>query len=493
MRSRKLLDMARRKPKRTNGGNVTAKAERLSACRAWYHEWTGGELPSTWALAKAQKGKRDEWDLELERLRTALKTDERKRASGAVATQRSRGGQTAAEAAHGSAAPASQTADERLATNAMRMRQPASQTADAARKRQPASLAANAARMRQPASLAANAVRKRQARLAAQPARQPPDEAAAEALLQVNLMYCAPIVHGSRQVRYMSALSPESRDDVDFVEIVVVAAAAGAAETATTRFDAALYDHDAELQAAIARVEQDIDTFVNVTDDDTVRMAQEFVEAQQLEMHVCGLCGSRDPDVKYARERLDNLPAGHWVRVPAAKLADLAPALDEEFELLTKAGASVTCRRRDLLNMHVCARSGDGYHVVELALLGGPPGQLECMVCPDCGPSLSNPKPAAGGAATFPHAGNAESHFPARGIRPDFNTLDALYSAEAPQHVGSIAAGWDLGRLSRLDELGVPRPSVFEQMVLSTCRCHYVTTKVVANNRSVPILSTVAI
>ena len=68
---------------------------------------------------------------------------------------------------------------------------------------------------------------------------------------------------------------------------------------------------------------RDLDDFAAVHPDTHARCRREYFEANEYKMHVCGTCGSRDPQSKYEVKELTALAPTHWVRVPEGPLQRL--------------------------------------------------------------------------------------------------------------------------------------------------------------------------
>ena len=130
-------------------------------------------------------------------------------------------------------------------------------------------------------------------------------------------------------------------------------------------------------------VAQDIANLCHVDIEDWARMMIDFVEREEraAELHVCGACGVRDPEIRYSElKKLKGLPIDHWLRVdrvPLSRLQATAPfsllkrGRDGTFNQLDANGedneTSVLIHRLELHEITVI--DGLGFHVAPDAVV----------------------------------------------------------------------------------------------------------------------------
>jgi hypothetical protein len=200
-------------------------------------------------------------------------------------------------------------------------------------------------------------------------------------------------------------------------------------------------------------------------------------------MHVCGVCGVRDPEATYTPVFLQCIPEGSWLEVPAQVLSRLDATPD--VALLKRSGddervpfVPVNVRRRDFHNMYQCNKTNKVWHLVPEAVAAD--GTV--YACTDCQTVIMRSVEKSSWTAQRPD-------IPECG---DFDYFDDLYATNAPPR--SIARGLDFGRLSHLRQLGIETDfSRMETMLLAEARAYSVVEKLKNDHRRSKLKGHVAV
>ena len=206
-----------------------------------------------------------------------------------------------------------------------------------------------------------------------------------------------------------------------------------------------------------------------MNNEDLTELAARYKKLAYPKMHVCGACGTHDPELSYVDKHLRDIGPKHWLNVGAVALERLRS--EEPFELLVKQADGAPRRvqvQREMV--HNITKDGDrSFHLIPEAVEHDPAKGPFAKICDRCTKNWDQDAERL----AYRSSQLSGSHYD----KP-YDTYDDLYSKNAP--VFSIAHGDDFSRLKALSDLGVETaPSALETLVLSEARCHQIVLKLV--------------